>query len=308
MRRIGFRSAGFNETKAVQPFSFSERKKPRFIWRPGLVLFTALFLTLANSGCPQSLAPAERSPDITELSLEELISIRVDSVFGASKYEQKVTRAPASVSIVTSDEIKKFGYRNLADVLRSTRGFYVTADRNYSNLGVRGFGRPGDFNTRLLLLVDGHRMNDNLYSVAQVGTESILDVDLIDRVEIIRGPSSSIYGNSAFFGVINVVTKKGSQIDGVQASVEGGGFDTYKGRFTFGKQFTNGLEMVVSGSLFDTGGQRALYFSEFDQRISSNPRARSNGVAENSDGEYAQSLFGRLTFHDFTLSSGYLGV
>ena len=71
--------------------------------------------------------------------------------------------APASVSIVNKDEIKKYGYRNLADILRSVRGFFVTNDRNYQYLGVRGFNRPGDYNTRFLLLVDGHRLNDGLY-------------------------------------------------------------------------------------------------------------------------------------------------
>src|SRR6185295_4844201 len=118
--------------------------------------------------------------------------------------------------IVTADEIKKFGHRTLAEVLRSVRGIYVTYDRNYANFGIRGFDRPGDFNTRVLLLVDGHRMNDNLYDSALLGSEATLDLDLIDRVEVIRGPSSSIYGNSAFFGVINIITRRGGQIDGAE--------------------------------------------------------------------------------------------
>ena len=87
------------------------------------------------------------------------------------------------------------------------RGFYVTNDRNYSYLGVRGFSRPGDYNARILLLVDGHRMNDNVFGSALLGTEFPLDVDLIERIEIIRGPSSSLYGTSAFLAVINVITE-----------------------------------------------------------------------------------------------------
>ena len=85
---------------------------------------------------------------------------------------QKVTEAPASVThrhrATTST---RFGYRTLADVLRSVRGFYVTNDRNYSYLGVRGFSRPGDYNARVLLLVDGHRLNDNVFGSALLGTE-----------------------------------------------------------------------------------------------------------------------------------------
>ena len=113
------------------------------------------------------------------------------------------------MTIVTAGEIKRYGYRTLADILRSVRGFFVTYDRNYDYVGVRGFGRPGDYNSRVLLLVDGHRINDNVYDTASIGTEFPVDVDLIDRMEIIPGPSSSLYGNNAFFGVINIITRKG---------------------------------------------------------------------------------------------------
>ena len=121
-------------------------------------------------------------------------------------------RSPSS----RSEDIDRFGYRTLADILRGVRGFYVTNDRNYSYLGVRGFSRPGDYNARVLLLVDGHRLNDNVFGSALIGTEFPLDIDLIERVEIIRGPSSSLYGTSAFFAVINVITKSG---DGVRGSM-----------------------------------------------------------------------------------------
>jgi outer membrane receptor for ferrienterochelin and colicins len=129
-----------------------------------------------------------------DLSIEQLMEVDVATVFGACKFEQKVTDAPASITIVTKEEIARYGYRTLADILSSVRGFYVSYDRNYSYLGARGFSRPSDYNTRFLLLLDGHRLNDNIYDTASVGTEFILDVDLIERVEIIRGPSSSIYG------------------------------------------------------------------------------------------------------------------
>ncbi len=138
----------------------------------------------------------------------------IPSVYGASRYEQKVTEAPSSVSIVTSADIKHYGYRNLGEILESVPGLYTTYDRNYSYLGMRGFARAGDYNTRVLLLVDGHRLNDAVYDQAPIGTDFPVDVDLIDRVEIIRGPSSSIYGTNAFLGVINVITKRGRDLRG----------------------------------------------------------------------------------------------
>ena len=115
----------------------------------------------------RALAQDKRTPtDLFDERIEDLMNIDIDSVYTASKFKQKVTEAPASVTIITAEDIRKYGYRTLADILRNVRGFYVTYDRNYSYLGVRGFGRPADYNSRVALLVDGHRVNDNVYDQA----------------------------------------------------------------------------------------------------------------------------------------------
>jgi outer membrane receptor for ferrienterochelin and colicins len=174
-----------------------------------IIAYFLIFSSFLTSAQGETGATGKGSfTDLTKFGIEDLMKIEVATVVSASKYKQKVTEAPSSVSIITSDEIKQYGYRTLADILRSLRGFFVTSDRNYNYIGARGFSRPGDYNTRFLILLDGHRLNDNIYDQAYIGTEFIIDVDLIDRVEIIRGPSSSLYGTNAFFGVINVITKE----------------------------------------------------------------------------------------------------
>lgn len=223
----------------------------------------------------------------------------IPSVYSASKYEQKVTEAPSAVTIITADEIKKSGYRTLADILQSVNGFYVTSDRNYNFLGVRGFNRPGDYNTRVLLLMDGHRLNDNVYESAGIGTESVIDVDLIDRIEIIRGPSSSLYGTNAFFGVINVLTKRGRDIGGIEASTEMSSYDSYLGRFTYGNKFESGLEWLLSGSVYDSDGHRTLFFKEFKPLT-------HNGIARNVDDDTAYRLLTKASFFNFSLQGSYL--
>ena len=238
--------------------------------------------------------------DLTELGLLELMEIEVVTVYGASKFEQKLTEAPAAVSIVTSSDIKRYGHRTLADILRGVRGFYTTYDRNYHYLGMRGFARAGDYNTRFLLLVDGHRVNENIYNQAPIGTDFPVDVDLIDRVEVIRGPSSSIYGTNAFMGVINVMTKKGNHLKGLELSGEVASLDTYKGRLSYGKKFDNGLDLLVSGSTYDSKGQRELYYREFDSPVT------SNGIARNADGDRYQSLFSTLLLKGFTFQGAYI--
>jgi outer membrane receptor for ferrienterochelin and colicins len=227
------------------------------------------------------------------------MSLKIASVSGASGYQQKVTRAPSLVSIVTADDVKKFGYRTLADILQSVRGFFITYDRNYAYLGVRGFGRPGDYDSRILLLIDGHRVNENIYGGGPVGTDFPLDVDLIDRVEIVRGPSSSLYGTGAFFGVVSVITRGGRDLKGAEISGEAGSQKTYKGRLTYGNEFKNGWRMVLSGTYYQSAGQDRSYYPEYD-----NP-STNNGIAQDRDGDRFKSGFGKLSFKDFTLEGVY---
>jgi outer membrane receptor for ferrienterochelin and colicins len=248
-----------------------------------------------------SLAPSEGLTQTSDLSEEESVFFtEIPSIYTASKHEQKVTEAPSSVSIVTSDEIQKYGYRTLADVLRSVRGIFTTNDRNYYYLGIRGFARPGDYNTRVLVLVDGVRLNDNVFDTGSIGTELILDVDIIDRVEIIRGPSSSLYGTNAFFGVINIITKRGRDLQDTEASGSIGSLDTYRGRFSYGDKFLNGMEVFLSGSYYDSQGNEQLYYKEFDD-----PET-NNGLVELADAEAFYSFFGKLSFENFTLEGGHV--
>lgn len=282
----------------------SRSAHPRRVSRTLLFSLTTFLgvaqIALASAANP---SPAPSGGDLADMSLEQLMKVHVERVYGASKYEQRVTQAPASVTIVTADEIAAFGDRTLSDVLRGVRGLYVSNDRNYSYLGVRGFLRPGDYNTRTLVLVDGHRMNENVYDGALLDQESMIDVDLIDRVEVIRGPSSSIYGSSAFFGVINLITKSGKSVNGTEVSTRVGDDGTYSARYTYGGVIGKNLEVLISTTYYSSQGEGTLYYPEFDQRISANPAAANNGVAIDSDGEHAYQLFTDIRYNDLTLTA-----
>jgi len=201
----------------------------------------------AHAGETATSAPAQSGQEM-------VLFQEVPSVSSASKYDQKVTEALSSVSIVTEADIKKYGYRTIADALRSVTGFFVTYDRDYYYIGVRGFGRPTDYNTRILILLDGRRMNDNIYDAAYVGTESVIDIDLVDRIEVIRGPGSSLYGNNALFAVMNILTKRGRDLKGTEVSADAAGLASYKGRVSYGNRFSSGVEALVSGSGYDSKG------------------------------------------------------
>jgi len=238
---------------------------------------------------------AQSSQDIANASIEELMKIKV---YSASRHEQNAGEAPSAVTVITRDQIQKYGFRTLADVLRSVRGFFVKYDRNYSYLGARGFGRPGDYNTRILLLIDGHRINDNVYDQAPIGTEFPLDIDLIDRIEVVRGPVSSLYGANAFFGVISVFTRKPDTMAPVELASSAASFGTYNGRGTVSRRFHQ-AHVLVSGSFYGSRGPGKLFFPEFDSP------ATNFGFAVDADDDQAENLFADVTYRHFTLQSAY---
>jgi iron complex outermembrane receptor protein len=262
-----------------------------YLFHPRLAL--AIALTLLFPGLASAQAP------LPDLSLEELMTLDAGQVYGASERLQPVTEAPASVSFVTADEIAHFGYRTLADILRSVRGMYVSDDRNFSLVGVRGFGKPGDYNSRILLLVNGHRVNDNVFGQAEVGAEFGMDPATFERVEIIRGPASSIYGDSAFFAVVNVITKSGASLGGGTVALEAGTLGTQLARSSVGHVFGNGVDLAVSGTFERSTGMERLYFPAFDA-----PETNF-GVAEDLDGERVHQFYGRLAYKSLTLTAAY---
>jgi iron complex outermembrane receptor protein len=251
----------------------------------------AVGLALCSSASAQSGLP--------DLEIEDLATLDAGQVYGASERLQPVLEAPASVSFITAAEIARYGYRTLADILRSVRGMYVVDDRNYSLLGVRGFAQPGDYNSRILLLVNGHRVNDNVYGQAEVGAEFGLDPAMFDRVEIIRGPASSLYGDSAFFAVVNVITRSGAALGGGSITFETGTLGARLARAAAGHRFVSGLEVAVSGTYEGNDGVGRLFFPAFDLP------STNNGVAEGIDGEGVKQFYGRLDFKGLTVTGAY---
>lgn len=246
-----------------------------------------------------ALGPAARAAepgDLSALSLEELMSVEVASVYGASRFDQKTTDAPASVSVVTAAEIARHGWRTLGEVLSAERGFYVTSDRAYQFVGVRGYGLAGDFNTRILLLVDGHRYNDNVYDLAAAGTDLGLDLANVDRIEVIRGSSSSLYGSNAFFAVLNVVTRSGAEARRGELGFESGTPAQGRGRVAAWKRTEGGVEVYLSASYGEAQGVEHLYYPELDAP------ANNGGISDGLDGERGYRAFAKLSGAGFTFT------
>jgi iron complex outermembrane receptor protein len=257
--------------------------------------------TAMLAGPTVALADADTAAgDIRTLStipLEELMQMRV--VTAASKFAQPISDAPSSVVVLTASDIRDHGWRTLADALATLPGLYVTNDRNYTYLGARGFLRPGDYNSRFLLLVDGMRINDAVYDQALIGTEGLIDMDMIKRIEFVPGPGSAVYGSNALFGVINVVTRDGSGLSGVQGAVTVAGQGERKARTSYGWHGQNGADLLLSASAFNRTG-RDLYYAEFDT-----PET-NRGIARHLDWDRAQNFLIKGSYGGVTLSASHV--
>ncbi len=270
----------------------------------GTVLLTVPSVSAAQQpGAPaagDATSAEQPAVDPSTLSLEELLGIEVESVFGASKALQKITEAPASVTIVSADDIARFGWRTMADVLRNVRGFYTTSDRNYGYLGARGFQPPGDYNARILVTVDGLRQNDNVFDGALFDENFQLDLDEVDRIEIIRGPSSSLYGSSAFFAVINVVTLSPARAaNSVVVTGSAGSLGHRDARVRLRRHFKGGAALSLLGNVADSNGDASLYTPEYDT-----PETNS-GISNGLDYMERRNVFGRLDFKGLLITGLY---
>jgi len=128
-----------------------------------------------------------------------------EEVQAASRVGESVEDAPGSVTIVPRKELTALAAPTIAEAVRGVPGVYLWNDRSYVTVGMRGLGRLGSYGNRMLVLHDGHPMNDDWIGSSYVGFDALTDLGDVERIEVVRGPGSVVYGTNAFSGVVNVV-------------------------------------------------------------------------------------------------------
>jgi len=182
---------------------------------------------------------------VTEISLfaEE------EMVVTASKHTQRINEAPATVYVITEEDIRRGGYTDLEQIFHDIPGFDIARGygTNYSQLYQRGF-RSNNTN-RTLLLIDGNEDNDIWSQIAWINPQYPLSN--IKRIEVIHGPASVLYGANAFLGIINIITKSGEETNGILARSGAGSFETWFADVTTGKKL-HGLDIALTGRFYRT--------------------------------------------------------
>jgi outer membrane receptor for ferrienterochelin and colicins len=163
-----------------------------------------------------SPARADDESELAGLLAEPVVS-------GASKSAEAASDAPATTSVLTAADMRRYGIRSLAEAIDFLGMGLVTQDPLHAvEVGSRGVLLTGDYGNHLLVVVDGHALNEPWGGAAYYEQGLALPLELIDHVELILGPGSVLYGGSAMFGVINIVTKNANAYRGLTAVAEGG--------------------------------------------------------------------------------------
>jgi iron complex outermembrane receptor protein len=240
----------------------------------------ALLMAFATGGV---CAAGREDGDFLDLLDQE------NQVFAASRYVQTLAETPANVSVISHDDITLFGYRTIADALYSLPGFYNAASQ-WPSLGLRGIAVPGDFGSRVLYMINGMPIYEPTYGGFFL---EYLDISSIDRIEVVRGSGSALYGSGAVMGIINLVTRNGHDTPGNTAIVEAGSHGSYSAYGSTAAVVGPGLDMFASASI--SGGKgRDIYLSEF------------GGTSIENDGQKNTRVFLRLANENFWVQAIYV--
>ena len=218
----------------------------------------------------------------------------------ATKRPTSLRKAPAIATIITADEIRNMGARNLLDVLKMVPGLGVSINE-FGSMMIEVRGIRTLLSEKILVMIDGHSLNRNmngssvLYNMA--GT---LPVEDIRQVEVVRGPGSALYGNSAFVATINIITRNAEEINGLELKAGGGSFETYKANMVGGRAI--GDKLTISGSLdhYKTNGAKLTVEAD---TLNGTPFSKAPGTPDM--GSRRTDAFIKIGYGDLSLRGHY---
>ena len=185
----------------------------------------------------------------------------------ASSQAESLAEVPVPTTLITAEMIQTSGARNLQEVLAAyVPGMNLIDCNDDVNIAMRGI--YSNTQEKILIMLNGHRLNS--YATNTAAPDFSISLEKVKQIEVLRGPASSLYGGVALTGVVNIITKQGAEVDGLQAKVSAGNYGQVKVDAIFGKRYFN-IDLLVWGSGYRNSGER--YGDEFVRlgRIGNHP-------------------------------------
>ena len=267
-------------------------------------------LLAACTACWLLVLPAAivRADDLSEL--QGLLNEQI--VTSASKQAEGASSAPALSTNLSADDLQRYGIRSLAEAIDFLAlGLKTSDDLGPGEIGSRGVLLTGDRGRHILLLVDGHAVNEPLTGGAWFGVGAGIPISMIDHIEVIVGPGSVLYGSNAMFGLINVITKSAKDYDGVSLQLEGATLPAYRASLGLGKVFSvlgQSVELALSAEYYDQTGPDFVLGPQNSgiDRFTGKPGRHTRGGPEDGiwGGRADKALYARVPAGMLTLRSG----
>ena len=201
------------------------------------------------------------APRFTEL-VNRLKAGKSATITTASQQAESIEEAPVPVSLITEDMIERVGARTLKEALVAyVPGMTDIACNEEMNVAMRGIYSSGQ--EKILIMLDGHRLNS--YSTNTASPDYSISLEKVKQIEVLRGPASSLYGGVALTGVVNIITKEGSDVDGFKLKAGIGNYGQVRGDLLFGKRYLS-LDILAWASIYNADGQKVHYGGNYDEQ------------------------------------------
>jgi iron complex outermembrane receptor protein len=182
----------------------------------------------------------------------------------ASSQAESLAEVPVPTTLITAEMIQTSGARNLQEVLGAyVPGMNIIDCNDDINISMRGI--YSNTQEKILIMLNGHRLNS--YATNTAAPDFSISLEKVKQIEVLRGPASSLYGGVALTAVVNIITKQGADIDGLQARAAAGNNGQIKADIVLGKRYFD-LDMLVWGSAYRSSGER---YDVTNERIGESP-------------------------------------
>ncbi|MBN2382647.1 TonB-dependent receptor [bacterium] len=255
--------------------------------KQALILLLMLIMPFSLNAQDEFTEAEMETDDFDEMSLESILEMKLVT---ATQKEQTAAEAPAILSVLTAEQIQQLGITTLYEALDFLPGVQVSESFfGYTMVNMRGILQT-HYNNKVLLLINGHPMREVINGSFHL---EIVPIQAIERIEVIRGPGSALYGTNAFAGVINIITRTAKENERLSAQLGGGSFSTWEAALNFGQKLET-FEYFISAS------------TRNDQGYPFNVEQDEKGASDTLDYENdLTNFFGSVKVDDFTFSAAF---
>ncbi len=283
---------------------------------------SSLFIIMGSLSLAETAYSPARAEEqnLTEMSIAELMGVEISlddafNIFDALVEDKKIavatgrrqgtSRAPAVTSVITAQDIEAMGARTLSEALAGVPGLHVGRDGAYQPIFVLR-GLSSENNSETLMLINGEP-----FKALESGNRGLgwrdMPVQAIQRIEVMRGPGSALYGADAFAGVINIITKTARDIQDTEVGIRGGSYDTY-GIWALHGGTYQGWETAVMLEYEQTGGLDTIIQGDSQSTLDRQMGTRASlAPGPLNLGEHAVHAYADLAKANWRLRLGYQG-